>query len=324
MNARTNPELTEKEPDHREIVHHEPQQDDRLVSTEGDFVVTPQRALMQLEQMQQVVSSVMRKDEHYGIIPGTQKPTLLKPGAELLNNMYGYRTDVEILDKTEQWDVPVTRNSFPLFRYIVKVTLYNRSGEQVASGVGECNSYEKKYRYRQQNLKCPACGKESIIQGKKEYGGGWLCFKKKGGCGAKYQDEDTHITGQTQGQVNNEAIFDQINTIIKMAKKRSYVDATLSATRTSGLFTQDVEDMHELPPDVKEQQQVVDPSEEKSKTNLSRALKKIPTAKDWQELEQIKLHADKLYNAGDLIKADLDKISEAVAARLEQLDKKEV
>jgi len=70
-----------------------------------------------------------------------------------------------------------------------------------------------------------------------------------------------------------------------------------------------------------EEEQQEDPSEEKSKSNLSKALKKIPTAKDWQELEQIKLHADKLYNAGDLIKADLDKISEAVAARLEQLDK---
>lgn len=33
------------------------------------------------------------------------------------------------------------------------------------------------------------------------------------------------------------------NTILKMAKKRGLVDATLSATRASGLFTQDLEDM---------------------------------------------------------------------------------
>lgn len=36
---------------------------------------------------------------------------------------------------------------------------------------------------------CPACGKKgSIIKGKEEYGGGYLCFKKKGGCGAKFKD----------------------------------------------------------------------------------------------------------------------------------------
>lgn len=38
-----------------------------------------------------------------------------------------------------------------------------------------------------------------------------------------------------------------INTILKMAKKRALIDAVLSATRTSAIFTQDVEDLEELP-----------------------------------------------------------------------------
>lgn len=34
---------------------------------------------------------------------------------------------------------------------------------------------------------CPECGKAgTIIKGSAEYGGGWLCWKKKGGCGAKF------------------------------------------------------------------------------------------------------------------------------------------
>jgi hypothetical protein len=34
---------------------------------------------------------------------------------------------------------------------------------------------------------CPVCGVVgAIIKGKPEYGGGWLCFQKKGGCGAKF------------------------------------------------------------------------------------------------------------------------------------------
>ncbi len=52
--------------------------------------------------------------------------------------------------------------------------------------------------------KCPQCGKEAIIKGKEEYGGGWLCFKKKGGCGAKFDDADTKITSQSVGRVAND------------------------------------------------------------------------------------------------------------------------
>lgn len=34
-----------------------------------------------------------------------------------------------------------------------------------------------------------------------------------------------------------------LNTVTKMAKKRSYVDAILTATHASGVFTQDIEDI---------------------------------------------------------------------------------
>jgi hypothetical protein len=39
--------------------------------------------------------------------------------------------------------------------------------------------------------------------------------------------------------------YNIINTILKMAKKRALIDAVLSATRSSGIFTQDIEDFHE-------------------------------------------------------------------------------
>jgi hypothetical protein len=41
--------------------------------------------------------------------------------------------------------------------------------------------------------------------------------------------------------------FSIANTVLKMAKKRALVDAVLSATRSSGLFTQDLEDMGDMP-----------------------------------------------------------------------------
>jgi hypothetical protein len=34
-----------------------------------------------------------------------------------------------------------------------------------------------------------------------------------------------------------------LNTVLKMAKKRSYIDAVLTATHASGVFTQDIEDI---------------------------------------------------------------------------------
>lgn len=36
---------------------------------------------------------------------------------------------------------------------------------------------------------CPSCGQKAIIRGKAEYGGGFVCWKKMGGCGAKFDDQ---------------------------------------------------------------------------------------------------------------------------------------
>lgn len=43
------------------------------------------------------------------------------------------------------------------------------------------------------NVLCPNCGKDTIIKGREEYGGGWLCYKAKGGCGAKFAVEPATI-----------------------------------------------------------------------------------------------------------------------------------
>lgn len=37
-------------------------------------------------------------------------------------------------------------------------------------------------------LECPSCHEMAVIRGKKEYGGGWVCWKGKDGCGVKYTD----------------------------------------------------------------------------------------------------------------------------------------
>lgn len=190
------------------------------------------------------VTSILKKGVDFGNVPGSDKPTLLKPGAEKMTSFFGLAPTFDDIEKTEDWTGD-NHSGEPFFYYRLRCSLWrNVNGARVlvASADGSCNSWEKKYRYRKNNRKCPACGYESIIKGKAEYGGGWLCFKNKGGCGAKYKDGDPSIEAQETGQIKNPDVAEQVNTILKMAQKRALIAATLIATGTSEYFTQDIED----------------------------------------------------------------------------------
>jgi hypothetical protein len=128
-----------------------------------------------------------------------------------------------------------------LFYFEYKCKLW-KNGVLIAEGDGSCNSWEKKYRYREAKRLCPDCGQPTIIKGRREFGGGWLCFKKQGGCGAKFFDGDTAIESQEVGQVSNPDMPDLVNTIKKMSQKRALVAAALLAVNASEFFTQDLED----------------------------------------------------------------------------------
>jgi hypothetical protein len=189
----------------------------------------------QVNLIQHVMREVMQKDQHYGVIPGTgTKPTLLKAGAEKL--CLTFRLDPQY-ESTERFE------GIHLFVKTKCVLYHIPTGHRYGSGEGSCSTREAKYAYRTQARKCPQCGKEAIIKGKEEYGGGWLCFKKKDGCGAKFSDGDQAIEGQASGRAPNEDVADQYNTVLKMANKRSLVAAVLNATAASDIFTQDIEDL---------------------------------------------------------------------------------
>src|ERR1043165_6345922 len=49
------------------------------------------------------VSRVLRSDVDYGVIPGPEKRTLLKPGAEKLTTFFGLSTRFHLLERTEDW-----------------------------------------------------------------------------------------------------------------------------------------------------------------------------------------------------------------------------
>lgn len=209
-------------------------------------IMTPDEAKTQLAQLQAFVTGYMVDGEDYGIIPGTQKKSLFKPGAEKLCEIYGLAADVEILHSIEDWKF----DTFPMFDYTIKTKLSRRDGTIASVGLGSCNSWEGRYKWRKAERLCPECGKDAICiskfddkNGNQKFGkGSFYCFAKKDGCNAKFAKDDQAIIGQEVGQKLNDDIASQKNTILKMAKKRSYVDAVIAATRSGCLFTQDVED----------------------------------------------------------------------------------
>lgn len=146
-----------------------------------EFAITINTARERINMLQNFVKEMMMPNIDYGIIQGCKKPSLLKPGAEKLCDIFGFSKQLEVLNRIEDWDKG-------LFHYEIKIILINKkTGQLEAEGIGCCNSREKKFK--------------------------------------------------------NQDSFTIINTLLKMAKKRALIDAVLSATRSSGIFTQDMEDM---------------------------------------------------------------------------------
>lgn len=140
------------------------------------------RTMDKIHAFQQVIQQAVKPGHDIGIIPGTDKPTLLKPGAEKIVMMMGLSSRYEIMDKVEDYDKG-------FFSYNIRCTL-SRQGMDICEGVGNCNSRESKY--------------------------------------VKLDP------------------YSIANTILKMAKKRAYVDAALSVASLSDVFTQDLEDMPDM------------------------------------------------------------------------------
>lgn len=107
------------------------------------------REIARVKQMQAGLEKLLREllvpKTDFDRLPGTDKPTLLLPGAEAINMALGLVWgDPEILSEQIDWN-----KQPPFIAYMVKVNLIHRAtGEVIACGIGACNSLEKKYRWR--------------------------------------------------------------------------------------------------------------------------------------------------------------------------------
>lgn len=232
----------------------EPRRTELAVVPKTSKAIVMQAQLAEMSEMRallrQFVDDNLTVGVDYGVIPGTQKPTLFKPGADKVAELYRCDTDEPVLDReVEDWDAP-------FFHYRFKVVL--RYDGRAKYGVGSCNSHETKYRYRDAKLKCPTCEAEAIRRSKD--GRGWYCWTKLGGCGAVFpRADEPGIVNQPRGKVENTDAADLTNTVLKMAMKRAQVAAALQLPGVSDMFTQDVED---LPEDMRER--VLQPQDQES------------------------------------------------------------
>lgn len=163
--------------------------------------------------VQEVMKAVMKPNIHYGTIPGTDKPTLYKAGAEILCMTFKIADEyqVEELDRGRYRVTCVGRHQI--------------TGVTLGSGMGACSTHEEKYKWRKAVCKeefeaTPADQRRTVY--------------KRGKGGGNYTVE----------QVRTESA-DLDNTALKMACKRAKMAMVLNVTAASDCFGQDLEDLDE-------------------------------------------------------------------------------
>lgn len=189
------------------------------VAVYGERSLTAADVRAQVNLIQDVMRSVMYDGTHYGKIPGTQSVSLYKAGAEKLMATFRLAAKPEVEDLSVDGEV----------HYRVTVNLLSASGQFLGAGIGECSSREDKYAWR-----------------------GMICQEE---FDATPENRRRIKFSKYQGRVEQKKQIrtnpsDVANTILKMAKKRAQVDAVITVTAASDIFTQDIED---LPDELREQ-----------------------------------------------------------------------
>ena len=234
----------------QEIMHYQPQA--ATVATLDSYTLDIQHIIARKVMLRTVMEKIMQKDEHYGVIPGCgKKPSLLKPGAEAILSTFQLAPRY-LINKVEM--------AGGHREYEITCELYAPNGAFVGSGVGSATTMEGKYRFR------VGGGTATEIPVPKAY---WDAKKtdprkastilrdlanKAGHEGDSFGTEKDSsgtwvITTKAKDEkVEHDNPADYYNTVLKMSKKRAMVDAVLTATGASDIFTQDVEDMVEVRP----------------------------------------------------------------------------
>jgi len=197
---------------------------------QGQLIVTEPRALAavqtlpplqpmsvkdlvtRIQQIQQIMNAVMKPMIHYGVIPGTQKPSLWRPGGEILAVTFklSLRPQIELL--VEGGEVG----------YRVATPTYDAHENLLTIGWGECWTNEEKFAWRA--AVCPEEWEETDPgQRRKKW---------------KLDDDGDPFTILQIRQNPS----DQRNAVLKRGCKRSYLDGVIKALAASDIFDQQLEE----------------------------------------------------------------------------------
>lgn len=188
-----------------------------VASVAGDGAMTKAQILANRALLLDVMGTAMVREKHYGVIPGTPKPTLFKAGAELLLMLFRIdgQPNVEDLSTSD------------CIRYRVTLRgVHAPTGFTVGHGIGEASTDEEKYKWKRAGSRRDF---ENTPEDRKRVKYGW--------------DNKAREEYEVQQVRTNPA--DTANTILKMAKKRAQVDLALTCTAASDVFTQDLEDFED-------------------------------------------------------------------------------
>lgn len=193
--------------------------------------------LAQVSLIQEVMKTVMQEGQHYGKVPGCgDKPSLLKPGAEKLGFVFRLAPTFEIEERDQS-------GGHREYRVTCRLNAIG-SNVFIGAGLGVGSTMEAKYRFRTGPKK--PTGREvpkaywdlrrSDPSKAQEMLGGK-------GFGVAKNEAALWEVVEVGERVEHDNPADYYNTVLKMAKKRAQVDAILTATAASDIFTQDIEDI---------------------------------------------------------------------------------
>jgi hypothetical protein len=102
-----------------------------------------QKAVQMRAALDKLFNTLLKQGTDFDRIPGTDKPTLLKPGAELLCQVFRLATgELKIINSIEDFEKGI-------FSYTVSMQILHRdTGALISTGIGSANSQEVKYKYR--------------------------------------------------------------------------------------------------------------------------------------------------------------------------------
>lgn len=194
---------------------------------------TAQDMVDRVRLIQSVMATVMKPGVHYGKVSGCgDKPSLLKPGAEILCNTFMLAAEYD----KETTELP---DGHKLYDIRCKLT-HIPTGVFVGSCLAVATTMEGKWRFRSELIR-DADGEPLKVP--REY---WKSRNSDLIGGSEFQTKKVDGDWVIVHRVEHDNPADYYNTATKIGCKRGLVGAIMNVTGVSDVFTQDVEDMPEV------------------------------------------------------------------------------